>query len=121
PSVSHLTIDCPHLLWNLRISPSHTSKRHAIVNDVLVAICYNLRKRISQSEYELLPNGRDRNRAAQAYRDRHRRLRDRRESDAEKSGGMMRIDFFMEKTRFGGLSRGTNAPREEGWKLSVLK
>jgi hypothetical protein len=79
---------------------------------------HGLRKLLGQSEYVLLQKCRDRDRAAQAYRDRYRRLRDGREH--EKDGGMRRIDFLMENNRFGGLSRGVDAYGREGWLLSVI-
>lgn len=118
PPVSHLTIYCPHLPWTIRVE---ASSRHVTVNDVLVAIYHSLRRQLSPTEYALLQNGKDRDRAAQAYRDRYKRLRDGRAYDAEQSGGMRRVDFLMEKTRFGGLSRGVDAHGREGWMLAVYK
>jgi len=119
PPVQYLTINCPHLPWTIRVTAS--SLGFVSVNDLLVHVYHALRKPITPSEYALLGKERDKERAAQAYRDRYRRLRNDRDYQAEKAGGMRRVDFLMERSRFGGLTRGINSYGEEGWVLSIMK
>jgi hypothetical protein len=114
-----MTIWCLHLPWTVQASPS--SSDFVSVSDVLVHIYKTLRKRITDSDYGLLGEERDREYAAEAYRYRYRQLRDRRESDDERIGGMRRVDFLMDMTQFGGLTQGINAYGEEGWVLNVMK
>ncbi|KAF8331007.1 hypothetical protein F5887DRAFT_1178379 [Amanita rubescens] len=109
------------------------------VRDVLTEIYFTLRRQISQSDYALLPSERDRERAGRAYKRRYKRVysgsgtpsgespgrhgrarqtqvdRDR-EYDEEKAGGLRRVDFLMEKSRFGGISKGRNV---DEWVLHV--
>jgi hypothetical protein len=102
--------------------------RYVTVRDVLTEIYYTLRSPISQLEYAQLPCERDRERAARAYKRRYRRVlpahedaedsRREREYEEEKKGGLRRVDFLMEKTRFGGLSRGRSLMPGE-WVLDV--
>jgi len=120
PPVHRMTIWCLHLPWTIQASPSSSSD-FVSVSDVLVHIYKTLRKRITDSDYDLLEEERDREYAAEAYRYRYRQIRDRRESDDERIGGMRRVDFLMDMTQFGGLTQGINAYGEEGWVLSVMK
>lgn len=105
--------------------------RYITVRDVLTEIYYTLRAPISHSEYAQLSYERDRERAGKAYKRRYRRVlsssagphedssddsRREREYEDEKQAGLRRVDFLMEKTRFGGLSRG-RGPGE--WVLHV--
>ena len=112
--------------------PGPEMTRYITVRDVLTEIYYALRAPISHSEYAQLSYERDRERAGRAYKRRYRRVlsssagphhedssddsRREREYEDEKKAGLRRVDFLMEKTRFGGLSRG-RGPGE--WVLHV--
>jgi len=120
PPVRSITINCRHLPWTIRVHASGPCG-FVTVNDVLTQIYHTLRKHLSSSEYNLLGSSHDKERAGDAYRRRYRRFRDSRAYDDEKQGGMRRIDFLMDSSRFGGLTRGVNAYGEEGWMMSVMK
>lgn len=119
--------------------PPSSRNSYITVRDVLTELYLTLRKQISQSDYVMLPSERDRERAGKAYKRRYRRLLsgsstpsgeapgrhgrawktqvDReREYEEEKAGGLRRVDFLMEKTRFGGISKGRST---EEWVLHV--
>ena len=120
PPLPSMNINCRHLPWTVRVQASGRCG-FVTVNDVLVQIYHSLRKHLSSGEYNLLGSGRDKERAGDAYRRRYRRFRDARAYNDEKQGGMRRVDFLMDSTRFGGLTRGVNAYGEEGWMMSVMR
>jgi hypothetical protein len=115
-----MTINCRHLPWTIRVHASGPCG-FVTLNDVLVQMYHTLRKHLSASEYNLLASSRDKERAGEAYRRRYRRFRDDRAYNDEKQGGMRRVDFLMDSTKFAGLTRGVNAYGEEGWMMSVMK
>ena len=119
PPVRSMNINCRHLPWTIRVQASGPCG-FVTVNDVLVQMYSTLRRHLSSSEYDLLGSS-DKARAGDAYKRRYRRFRDGRAYDDEKHGGMRRVDFLMDSTKFGGLTRAVNAYGEEGWMMSVMK
>ncbi|KAF9460205.1 hypothetical protein BDZ94DRAFT_1139093, partial [Collybia nuda] len=102
PPMRTMTITSRHLPW---IITAHTSRGPFVtVYDVFDAIYYTLRKNITPNEYHSLPTQKDKHHVNTAYEQRYRRIRSSREYQDEKSGGVRRVDFLMDHTRFMGLS-----------------
>ncbi|KAF8879378.1 hypothetical protein BD779DRAFT_1423818, partial [Infundibulicybe gibba] len=74
------------------------------VSDVLQGIHNSLRTNLSASEYDALPTHQHQRRATAAYEARYRRVRGTRAYDEEKRGGLKRVDYLMDNTRFAGLT-----------------
>ncbi|KAF8879388.1 hypothetical protein BD779DRAFT_1552097 [Infundibulicybe gibba] len=102
PPLRSMTVTSPHLPWSIKIYPS----RHSVitVSDVLQGIYSALRTNLSASDFYALPTHKDQRRATAAYEARYRRMRGTRAYDEEKRGGLKRVDYLMDNTRFAGLT-----------------
>ena len=87
------------------------------IADVLDAIYRALRNAATEAEYREIPTQERRLRVDSAYRRRYKRLPDVKDYEAEKAGGMRRIDFLAEKNIFAGLSSTSRGP--DVWELNV--
>ena len=121
PPLSHITITSSYLPWTIKVAPS--SSPCITIQDILTSIYSALRTNITSTEFQLLPSDHDRKRAIHAYERRYRRLQRRirgeflKASQAEKRGGMKRVDFLMGYTKFLGISRKGSSNDE--WNLRV--
>ena len=113
--MKYMTIISPHLPWSIKV---HATNAHYVsLQDVLEAVYRTLRINLTQSEFASLPTEKDRRRATRAYEERYRRHRSQRSYEEEKRAGMKRVDFFMGRTRFVGLSN--DGRRADEWHLRV--
>ncbi|KAG7441830.1 uncharacterized protein BT62DRAFT_465681 [Guyanagaster necrorhizus] len=117
PPVSQLTLTSPHLLWCIRVHPS-LNGAYVTVADVLHAMYSGLRENIAPAEFYGLPSQTEMRRVTDAYEQRYRRIKSRSGSYEEKKAGVKRIDFFMGRTRFAGLSPSSKGP--DVWAMNIL-
>ncbi|KAF5349874.1 hypothetical protein D9758_014027 [Tetrapyrgos nigripes] len=106
PPVASLTLSIPHLSphWRIFVTPSNGV--FITLRDVFDAVYYTLRTRITESEYRSIRSPDDLKRVNRAYVDRYRKVgeRDKYVGEAEKQGGVRRVDFLAGHTRFEGIS-----------------
>lgn len=105
----------PHLPWIIKVSASREG--FVAVGDVLETIYSALRVNVTSKEFHSLPSEKDERRVTAAYEQRYRRVRSSKEYDAEKRGGVKRIDFLMGHTAFTGLTPTTRGP--DVWALNT--
>ena len=116
PPRPFLTITSIHLPWIVKVYASNGV--YVTVEDVFDSIYRTLRTNITGTEFNLLSKQDDQRRATRTYEKRYRRLRANTVAyDAEKRGGMKRVDFLMGHTKFLGLSSSSHRPDE--WQLLV--
>ena len=116
PPLSFLYISSVHLPWTIEVYASNGS--YASVADVFDSIYQSLRLNITTTEFNYFPHWWDQLRATRAYARRYRRFRNIYGNDSEKRGGMKRIDFLMEHTKFQGISN--TGHHQDKWQLNVL-
>lgn len=116
PPIPSMTIFSPYVSWSIRVSPSGYSRsrgtHYVTVWDVLSAVHETLRKSVNQAEYDQLGRGSSyENRVRKAYHDRYAMFPHRSSAyQAEKMGGVRRVDFLAEHVKFMGLvPRGANS------------
>jgi len=115
PPLPFLRITSQHLPWSIKVYSSNNS--FVTVDDVLSSIYRSLRTNVAPTEFNTLPSPKHQQRATRAYEERYRRQRSARIYEAEKRGGMKRVDFLMAYTLFHGIS---NSGRHvEEWQLHV--
>ncbi|KAK7458747.1 hypothetical protein VKT23_009748 [Stygiomarasmius scandens] len=108
PPISSLTLSIPHLSphWRVVVTPSNGV--FITLSDVFSAIYYTLRTRVTESEYRAIRSPSDLKRVNAAYVERYRkvaeRARDKYVGEAEKRGGVRRVDFLAGCVRFDGIS-----------------
>ncbi|KAK0220616.1 hypothetical protein IW262DRAFT_1272420 [Armillaria fumosa] len=117
PPVSHLTLTSPHLPWRISVRPL-LNGTYVTVSDVLFAMYNGLRENISPAEFYGLPSKTEVRRVTEAYEQRYKRIKSRSGSYEEKKAGVKRIDFFMGRTRFAGLSPSTKG--HDVWVMNIL-
>lgn len=115
PPLPTMTIVSPHLPWVITVRASHGS--FVTVYDVFDVVYHTLRTNITPNEYHSLPSQKDMRRVNSAYEQRYRRIRSSREYQDEKSRGVRRVDFLMDRTRFMGLS--STSRGADTWILNV--
>lgn len=113
PPTHTLTIRSPYLPWTFVIVASNRS--YVTLYDVLDQLYTQLRINITKSDYEKWSSS-ERARATKSYEHRYRRCKSQEKYQHEKSGGMRRIDFLMERTKFLGLSK---SKRGDTWTLNT--
>lgn len=91
---------------------------YVTVSDVLFAMYNGLRENISPAEFYGLPSKTEVRRVTEAYEQRYRRIKSRSGSYEEKKAGVKRVDFFMGRTRFAGLSPSTKG--HDVWVMNIL-
>jgi hypothetical protein len=114
PALPLLSIKSIHLPWIIDVDAFHGFP--VTLGDVFDSIYSSLRINVTPAEFNLFRQE-DRQRAVRAYERRHRRLRSASTQDEEKRAGMKRIDFFMNRTMFCGISNAGGRPDE--WELHV--
>ena len=104
PPMHNITIRSPYFpsSWDLAIVASNRS--YVTLYDVLDQLHTHLRSNISKGDFDRWSSS-DKSRATTSYEHRYRRYRNQDEYLKEKAGGMKRIDFLMERTRFLGISK----------------
>ncbi|KAK0203314.1 hypothetical protein DFS33DRAFT_784674 [Desarmillaria ectypa] len=117
PPVSHLTLTSPHLPWRISVRPL-LNGTYVTVSDVLHGMYNGLRENISPAEFHGLPSKTEVRRVTEAYEQRYRRIKSRSGSYEEKKAGVKRVDFFMGRTRFAGLSPSTKG--HDVWVMNIL-
>ncbi|KAK0193137.1 hypothetical protein F5146DRAFT_1137016 [Armillaria mellea] len=117
PPVSHLTLTSPHLFWRISVRPL-LNGTYVTVSDILFAMYNGLRENISPAEFYGLPSKTEMRRVTEAYEQRYRRIKSRSGSYEEKKAGVKRVDFFMGRTRFAGLSPSTKG--HDVWVMNIL-
>ena len=112
PPRPFLTITSRHLPWTIKVYSSNGV--YVTVEDVFDSIYRTLRTNITGTEFNLLSKQDDQRRATtRAYEKRYRQLRANTTAyEAEKRGGMKRVDFLMGRTKFLGLSSSSHRPDE---------
>ncbi|KAJ3569807.1 hypothetical protein NP233_g4805 [Leucocoprinus birnbaumii] len=110
PRTSSMTIFHKYLPWSIQVEPSGYSRSRGMhfvtVWDVLNAIHSSLRATISQRDYESLGKGsKHQSRVTKAYERRYG-LQQRGSSSyqAEKMGGLRRVDYLVGFVKFMGLT-----------------
>ncbi|KAF9473503.1 hypothetical protein BDN70DRAFT_789388, partial [Pholiota conissans] len=88
--------------WKFNVYAS--SRPYVTFEDVVETIYRTLRMNITQPEFYAAGSSNDQRRASRAYETRYRRLLNTQLYEEEKRGGMKRVDFLMERTRFASLS-----------------
>jgi hypothetical protein len=109
------SITCIHLPWVMTIRASNGV--YVTLEDFFESIYRAMRTNVSNTEFNLLPHQKDRNRATLAYENRCRRFRNLSAHDMEKRGGMKRVDFLMGLNRFHSISNAGH--RSDEWRLNV--
>ncbi|KAF9258798.1 hypothetical protein L218DRAFT_830518, partial [Marasmius fiardii PR-910] len=102
PAVPSLILTTPYLPWSFTIYP--TNGYYVSVRDVLDGIYHALRGNATQKDYHFVPSRTDQRRIQEAYERRYSRIHDYHASREEKKGGMKRVDFLRERTRFVGMT-----------------
>ncbi|KAF9045817.1 hypothetical protein BDZ89DRAFT_928299, partial [Hymenopellis radicata] len=102
PSVSRMTVISPHMPWRIHVHPTLNGS-YVTVSDVLRFIYYDLRENLTHAEFYGLGR-RELQRVTEAYEDQYRCIRNWSASMYEKSKGVKRVDYFMGRTYFAGLS-----------------
>lgn len=119
PRLPFLSITSRHLPWVIKVYASNGS--YVTLGDVLDSIYNSMRTNITNVEFNSLPHEKDQKRATRAYEQRYKRFQstsahNQEKRGQEKRGGMKRIDFFMGRTKFCGIS---NTGRPDEWELKV--
>jgi len=119
PPLPEITIISPYISskWSIRVLASN--KTYVTVLDLIDTLHRSLRTTVSAAEYQGLPTDKARTRVALAYQERYRALEGHHGYDEEKMGGLKRIDFLMEYTKFLGLSMSVNDEGHSVWVLNV--
>ncbi|KAK0490135.1 hypothetical protein EDD18DRAFT_551049 [Armillaria luteobubalina] len=117
PHIPHLTLTSPHLFWRISVRPL-LNGTYVTVSDVLFAMYNGLRENVSPAEFYGLPSKTEMRRVTEAYEQRYRRIKSRSGSYEEKKAGVKRVDFFMGRTKFSGLSPSTKG--HDVWVLNIL-
>ncbi|KAK7441526.1 hypothetical protein VKT23_016516 [Stygiomarasmius scandens] len=118
PPMPSLIVTCPHLNWELFITPSLDSRRSYVsVSDVFHSLYSGLRAAVHPVEYEALPSQDTVNNVNQAYFSRCRNIGDYYTQLEEQKKGVKRVDFLMGRNRFLGLSSRRGDTRI--WELNV--
>lgn len=110
PWIPSMTIFHKYLPWSIHVKPSGYSRsrrmQYVTVWDVLNAIHFSLRETIHQQDYDNLGHGsQHQNRVKHAYESRYRlHPRNSPGHEAEKMGGVRRVDFLVEYVKFMGLT-----------------
>ena len=115
PPLSFLTITSIHLPWIIKVYASNGL--YVTLEDIFDTVYRNLRTNITGAEFNLFSKQDDQRRATRAYEKRYRRLRNTVAYEAEKRGGMKRVDFLMGHTKFLGFASSSRRPDE--WQLRV--
>jgi hypothetical protein len=115
PPVKKLSVRSPHLPWIIKVTASRDD--FITVGDILETIFRTLRANVGSQEFHALPSPKEERRVTAAYEQRYRRIRDSREYEDEKRGGVKRVDFLMGHTAFNGLSPTTHGP--DVWALNT--
>ncbi|KAF8172680.1 hypothetical protein BJ912DRAFT_859949 [Pholiota molesta] len=116
PPLPFLSITVANFPWRFSVYASNHS--YVTFQDVVETIYRSLRKNITEGEFRMAgASATDRRRATRAYEHRYRRQLSTRLYEEEKRGGMKRVDFLMERTRFAGLSNISRRPDE--WHLNI--
>jgi hypothetical protein len=115
PPLPFLRITSIHLPWSIKVYASNGL--FVTLEDVFDSIYRTLRTNITNAEFNMFSTQDDQRRATRAYEKRYRRLRNTRAYEEEKRGGMKRVDFLMNHTRFLSISNSSRLPDE--WQLRV--
>jgi hypothetical protein len=102
-----------YLPWVIKVYASNGS--YVTLGDVLDSIYHSMRTNITNAEFNSL-HQKDQKSATRAYEQRYRRFQSTSAHNQEKRGGMKRIDFFMGRTKFCGIS---NTGRPDEWQLNT--
>jgi hypothetical protein len=107
-----MKITCARLPWSITVEPQPGAP-FVTVSDVLLAIYTSLRRNVLPTEFASLPSA-SQYAVNDAFQRRYKRLHagDR---EIEKSKGLKRVDFLVDKTTFMGLSATQKGP--EVWQL----
>ena len=118
PPTPFMEIECTLLPWKITISPSRNSIHPYITfRDFFGSLYYNLRKQVTQAEYDQVKSVRLQTHIDNAFKRRYKRIADYDQYEKELQGGVRRVDFMGEYVQFTGLS-----PNENGrlkWKLQM--
>jgi hypothetical protein len=118
PPTAFIEIDCALLPWKITISPSRNSSQPYITfRDLFGCLYYNLRKQVTQAEYDQLKSPRHQAHIDSAYKRRYKRIADYDQYEKELQGGVRRVDFLGEYVQFAGLSPSPNGKSK--WTLHV--
>ncbi|KDR67766.1 hypothetical protein GALMADRAFT_79446 [Galerina marginata CBS 339.88] len=115
PPLAFVTITSPYIPWTIEVNASH--RPYLTLGDIFNGIYHSLHTQITWSEFNLLPSRNAQRRATRAYEWRYRRQQSARVYKHEKRGGMKRIDFLLEHSRFIGISNTCCQP--DKWQLNV--
>ena len=115
PPVPSMVIRCPHLPWTITILPTNT--KHVTVRDVFDCIYRSLRLQALEPEFQCLPSAEARHSVNNAFIRRYKRLDNSEARQLEKSKGLKRVDFLVERTLFAGLSSTREGPHV--WLLTM--
>ncbi|KAF9481926.1 hypothetical protein BDN70DRAFT_971727 [Pholiota conissans] len=115
PSLRLLCIRSPNLPWIITVYASKSS--FITLEDVFLTIYNSLRRNITLTEFNSLPSRTAQINATRAYEARYREKKTTTEYEAEKKGGMKRVDFLMDRIRFLGISIHSQHPDE--WQLNI--
>ncbi|KAF9501627.1 hypothetical protein BDN71DRAFT_725398 [Pleurotus eryngii] len=116
PPLPSITLVSQYLPWKLEIKP--TIRDFVTVSDVINGMYRALRAAVSKAEYAALPSLAARQQVTDAYSHRCARILDPSAKQVEMQKGLKRIDFFINKNRFIGLSSTSLGPHV--WSINVL-
>ncbi|KAF8164075.1 hypothetical protein BJ912DRAFT_1096819 [Pholiota molesta] len=115
PPLPFMTITVSSFPWKFNV---HASNRvYVTFEDVVETIYRSLRKIVTEAEFHSAASPTDQRRVSRAYEQRYRRQRSTKLYEEEKRGGLKRVDFLMERTRFVALSN--HSRRSDEWHLNV--
>ncbi|KIY62490.1 hypothetical protein CYLTODRAFT_174328 [Cylindrobasidium torrendii FP15055 ss-10] len=103
PPIARAIITCARISWRIEVRPSFNG-HYITLHDILRTIYYDLRRNVSSAEWNALDKP-TMTRVAKAYDARHKRIASRTEAEAERKGGVRRVDYLMGHTNFTGLAR----------------
>ncbi|KAF7428516.1 hypothetical protein PC9H_007740 [Pleurotus ostreatus] len=115
PPLPSITLVSQYLPWKLEIKP--TVGHFVTVSDVINGMYRALRLTVSKVEYAALPSLAAQQRVTDAYSHRCARILDSSAKQVEMQKGLKRIDFFVNKNRFMGLSSTPLGPHV--WSINV--
>ncbi|KAF8200086.1 hypothetical protein BJ912DRAFT_844203 [Pholiota molesta] len=115
PPLPSMSITIANFPWKFIVYAS--THNYVTFEDVVGTIYMSLRKNIKETEFRTVASATDQRRATRAYQQRYRRQRSTALYEEEKRGGMKRVDFLMERTRFAGLSN--TLRRADEWNLNI--
>ncbi|KAL4266558.1 protein of unknown function DUF6699 [Pleurotus pulmonarius] len=115
PPLPSITLVSQYLPWKLEIKPANGN--FVTVSDVINGMYRALRLTVSKAEYSALPSVSAQQRVTDAYSHRCARILDSSAKQMEMQKGLKRIDFFVDKNRFMGLSSTPHGPHV--WSINV--